>query len=158
RDRAMRASPNGPDASHPWAFPPAVSAPRPAPHAPRTRMNRGRSLHSRDMAAPVPLPILRPAVPRAPPHDAKAKCVLFGICGHPEGARSTCLGLCAQQHRGEESAGITVTDGDRLEGITGMGLVPEVFDERKIQYLEAHYNSPASHKAAGIKATGNGDL
>src|ERR1051326_2002309 len=104
------------------------------------------------MTRRVPLPIL------SPDSAPKEKCGVFGIWGHQDGVRKTYLGLYAQQHRGQESAGITVTDGDRLEGITGMGLVPEVFDERKIQYLEAHYSSPASHKAAGIKASGNGDL
>ena len=61
-------------------------------------------------------------------HDAKEKCGVFGIWGHPDAVRKTYLGLYAQQHRGQESAGITVSDGQRLEGITGMGLVAEVFD------------------------------
>lgn len=70
-------------------------------------------------------------------HEAKEKCGVFGIWGHPNAVRKAYLGLYAQQHRGQESAGITVSDGRRLEGITGMGLVPEVFDERGIQHLES---------------------
>jgi amidophosphoribosyltransferase len=89
--------------------------------------------------------------------EAKEKCGVFGIWGHPDGVRRAYLGLYAQQHRGQESAGITVSDGHRLDGITGMGLVPEVFDERKIQYLEAHYLRGIP-SPPGPKATGNGPL
>jgi amidophosphoribosyltransferase len=70
----------------------------------------------------------------------KEKCGVFGIWGHPDAVRKTYLGLYAQQHRGQESAGIAVSDGRVLEGVTGMGLVPEVFDERTVQYLEERYH------------------
>jgi amidophosphoribosyltransferase len=93
------------------------------------------------MPKPLSLPVLRP-------HDAKEKCAVFGIWGHPEGVRKTYLGLYALQHRGQESAGIAVTDGKRLEGYTGMGLVPEVFGERAIWHLEAHYG-PGQRGAIG---------
>ncbi len=46
------------------------------------------------------------------------------------------LGLYAQQHRGQESAGIAVTDGERLSGLTGMGLVPEIFQPEDLEGLE----------------------
>jgi len=46
------------------------------------------------------------------------------------------LGLYAQQHRGQESAGIAVSDGERLTGITGMGLVAEVFQPEDLEELE----------------------
>ncbi|MEX2218793.1 MAG: amidophosphoribosyltransferase [Phycisphaerales bacterium] len=84
------------------------------------------------MALSLPLPVL-------PNHDAKEKCAVFGIWGHPDGVRKTYLGLYALQHRGQESSGIAVTDGDRLEGYTGMGLVAEVYDERAVWRLEAAY-------------------
>ena len=42
-------------------------------------------------------------------------------------------GLFAQQHRGQESAGITVTDGHDLHGHTGMGLVSQVFTPRLLK-------------------------
>src|SRR5687767_7489277 len=67
--------------------------------------------------------------------EAKEKCGVFGIWGHPQGARMAYLGLYAQQHRGQESAGIAVSDGERLEGMTGMGLVAEVFTERSLEHL-----------------------
>jgi Uma2 family endonuclease len=41
-------------------------------------------------------------------------CGVFGIHGHPEAANLTYLGLHALQHRGQESAGIVTTDGERL--------------------------------------------
>lgn len=73
--------------------------------------------------------------------EAKEKCGVFGIWAHPDGVRKTYLGLYAQQHRGQESAGIAVSDGKSLEGVTGMGLVSELFDERTVQYLESRYGS-----------------
>jgi amidophosphoribosyltransferase len=65
-------------------------------------------------------------------HD---RCGLFGIFGHPEAARLTYLGLYALQHRGQESAGIVAADGGRLHVEKGMGLVSDVFDERRLEAL-----------------------
>ena len=53
-------------------------------------------------------------------------CGLFGIFGHPEAAYLTQLGLYAQQHRGQESAGICTTNGRQLRRHAGLGLVSEV--------------------------------
>jgi amidophosphoribosyltransferase len=44
--------------------------------------------------------------------------------------------MYAQQHRGQESAGIVVTNGTRLTGLTGMGLVPEIFDAHSLEQLD----------------------
>lgn len=68
--------------------------------------------------------------------EKKDKCGVFGVWGRPDGARLAYLGLYAQQHRGQESAGIVVSDGKRLGGVTGMGLVPEVFGERVLRGLD----------------------
>jgi amidophosphoribosyltransferase len=70
-------------------------------------------------------------------YEKKEKCGVFGIWGHPQAARLCYLGLYAQQHRGQESAGIAVSDGEVLSAHTGMGLVAEVFDARALQQLEA---------------------
>ena len=56
-------------------------------------------------------------------------CGLFGIYGHPNAAELTYYGLYALQHRGQESAGITASDGVDLRTHKGMGLVGQVFDK-----------------------------
>src|SRR6266536_1309668 len=65
-------------------------------------------------------------------HD---RCGLFGIFGHPEAAHLAYLGLYALQHRGQESAGIVASDGERLRVEKGMGLVNDVFTDAKLQAL-----------------------
>jgi len=68
----------------------------------------------------------------------KEFCGLFGVFNHPEAAKLTYLGLYALQHRGEESAGITTSDGERLYSHKGMGLVGEVFDELRLSELKGN--------------------
>src|SRR6185312_2506971 len=53
-------------------------------------------------------------------------------------ARSTFFGLFALQHRGQESAGIAVSDGTRVTAMKDMGLVSQVFDEARLSGLEGH--------------------
>src|SRR5207248_11187610 len=50
-------------------------------------------------------------------------------------ARLTYFGLFALQHRGQESAGIAVSDEGRLTTLRDMGLVTQVFDEQKLRGL-----------------------
>ena len=61
---------------------------------------------------------------------------MFGIYA-PEldVARLTFFALFALQHRGQESAGIAVTDGARLDVHKDMGLVSQVFQEEMLQSL-----------------------
>lgn len=55
---------------------------------------------------------------------------MFGVFGTDiEAARLTYFGLFALQHRGQESAGISVSDGDNLTVYKDLGLVAQVFDE-----------------------------
>ncbi len=54
-------------------------------------------------------------------------CGVIGIFGHPEAANMAYLGLHALQHRGQESAGIVCTDGERLRIVREMGHVGEIF-------------------------------
>src|SRR5213596_404999 len=63
-------------------------------------------------------------------------CGLFGVRS-PERdvARLTYFGLFALQHRGQESAGIAVSDEGRLTTLRDMGLVTQVFDEQKLRGL-----------------------
>lgn len=57
------------------------------------------------------------------------ECGVFGVYSQEnrDVAVTTCYGLYALQHRGQESAGIAVAYADRIVCRKGMGLVPEVF-------------------------------
>ncbi|MCS7091371.1 MAG: amidophosphoribosyltransferase [Verrucomicrobiota bacterium] len=68
----------------------------------------------------------------------KHYCGVFGVFGHPKAAELTYYGLFALQHRGQESAGIVVSDGNRFDVHKGMGLVPQVFDAQRLQSLKGH--------------------
>jgi len=57
----------------------------------------------------------------------REECGVFGIYGHPEAANLTYLGLYAMQHRGQESAGIAVSDAHQLRVHKAMGHVGDVF-------------------------------
>ncbi|MDB5318767.1 MAG: phosphoribosylpyrophosphate amidotransferase, partial [Phycisphaerales bacterium] len=63
-------------------------------------------------------------------YEKKEKCGLFGIWGTPEASAICYQGIFAQNHRGQESAGIVVSDGINLSGHNGMGLVSQVFTPR----------------------------
>lgn len=66
----------------------------------------------------------------------RCECGVFGIYGsNAEAARTTFFGLFALQHRGQESAGIVVSDGTRLHCHKGMGLASQVFDEPTLSGL-----------------------
>ncbi len=56
-------------------------------------------------------------------------CGVFGIFGDPKAAEKTYLGLYALQHRGQESAGIAASNGQRIVLHKDMGLVWSVFSE-----------------------------
>ena len=62
-------------------------------------------------------------------------CGVFGIFGHDESAKLTYLGLHAQQHRGQESAGIVASDGTVCRAHREMGLVADVFSEAVLERL-----------------------
>src|SRR6266545_4309817 len=66
-------------------------------------------------------------------------CGVFGVYapGEPV-ARLTYFGLFALQHRGQESAGIAVSDGETITVVKDMGLVTHVFDERRLAPREGH--------------------
>jgi amidophosphoribosyltransferase len=73
------------------------------------------------------------------PWDDKPKeeCGVFGIYAPgQEVAKHTYYGLYALQHRGQESAGIAVSDGRNIQVYKGMGLVSEVFSARILNELE----------------------
>ena len=67
-------------------------------------------------------------------------CGVFGV--HAPGrdvARLSYFGLYALQHRGQESAGIAVSEDGRLTVLRDLGLVPQVFDERSLSGLKGQF-------------------
>jgi amidophosphoribosyltransferase len=66
-------------------------------------------------------------------------CGVFGVYapGQPV-ATLTFFGLFALQHRGQESAGIAVSDGETITVVKDMGLVTQAFDERRLAPLQGH--------------------
>jgi amidophosphoribosyltransferase len=63
-------------------------------------------------------------------------CGLFGVrAPDRDVSRLTYFGLFALQHRGQESAGIAVSDSGRLTALRDMGLVTQVFNEQKLRGL-----------------------
>src|ERR1700688_3859702 len=68
--------------------------------------------------------------------EAKEACGVFGVYAPGRSvAHLTFDGLYALQHRGQESAGMAVSDGDVITVMKDMGLVTTVFDERKLSGL-----------------------
>jgi amidophosphoribosyltransferase len=63
-------------------------------------------------------------------------CGVFGIrSADRDVARLAYFGLFALQHRGQESAGIAVSDNGRLTVVRDMGLVAQVFNEQQLHAL-----------------------
>ncbi len=62
-------------------------------------------------------------------------CGLFGVYGVPDAAKLMYNGLFALQHRGQEGAGMVVSDGAQIRSTKGMGLVGEVFSKRSSDEL-----------------------
>jgi amidophosphoribosyltransferase len=66
-------------------------------------------------------------------------CGVFGVYASSINvAQTTFFALFALQHRGQESAGIAVTDGNEIKIHTNMGLVSQVFTETDLSLLTGH--------------------
>jgi amidophosphoribosyltransferase len=86
-------------------------------------------------------------IPGAPSAEARTEssdtlkeaCGVFGVYapGQPVG-QIVYLGLHALQHRGQEAAGMAVSDGDCITVVKDQGLVSNVFDERTLAGLIGH--------------------
>ncbi len=81
----------------------------------------------------VRLPVL--GQPTDQPDAPKEKCGVVGVWGLPAPATLAYMALYAQQHRGQESAGIAVTDRQNIESHLGMGLVADVFSKTTLDKL-----------------------
>ncbi len=83
-----------------------------------------------------------PCLEEATPFDKlREHCGVMAVYNHPDAARLTYWGLYALQHRGQESAGIAVSNGAEENAITdlkGMGLVSEIFTDPVLAKLPGH--------------------
>ncbi len=71
-------------------------------------------------------------------HDIEEECGVFGVYGHPEAANLAYLGLYALQHRGQEGAGICSSDGKQLHIEKSMGLIADIFTEKRLRRLPGY--------------------
>ena len=84
---------------------------------------------------PVPdaLDLLQPEDP------VGEECGVFGVWAPGEDvAKLTYYGLYALQHRGQEAAGMAVSDGSNVLVFKDLGLVAQVFDERSLSSMSGH--------------------
>jgi amidophosphoribosyltransferase len=70
---------------------------------------------------------------------ARDECGVFAVFARDEEIAKLCYyGLYALQHRGQESAGIAVSDGTNILVTKEMGLVNQVFNEARLAGMEGH--------------------
>jgi amidophosphoribosyltransferase len=83
-----------------------------------------------------------PGHDRAERHDdsgPREECGVFGVWAPGEEvAKLAYFGLFALQHRGQEAAGIAVSDGSQVLVFKDLGLVSQVFDEQVLCSLSGH--------------------
>jgi len=95
-----------------------------------------------ESASPPQTPDLIDVNDDRPPSDKlREECGVMAVYNHPDAARLTYWGLYSLQHRGQESAGIAVSNGCETNAITdmkGMGLVSEIFTDPVLLKLPGH--------------------
>jgi amidophosphoribosyltransferase len=69
----------------------------------------------------------------------REECGVVGIAGVKGAAELASLALHALQHRGQESAGITVADGLCVQTHKRMGMVADIFDESTVKTLPGNF-------------------
>jgi amidophosphoribosyltransferase len=89
------------------------------------------------------------------PDKFQEECGVFGVFGHAEAANLVYLGLYALQHRGQEGAGITSSDGKTLYSEKGIGLIADIFKEKRLKrlsgYMAIGHNRYSTAGGSGIK-------
>jgi len=65
-------------------------------------------------------------------------CGIVGIFNHNNAAELAAKGLFAEQHRGQESCGMAVSDSKTIRLVKKMGLVKEVFSPEQLEELPGH--------------------
>ena len=97
-------------------------------------------------------------IPGERPDRPEEACGVFGMFALDEDvARMTCFGLQALQHRGQESAGIAVGNGETVLISKNLGLVTQAFDEASLAAMQGfvavgHTRYSTSGGAASIAA------
>jgi amidophosphoribosyltransferase len=138
--------------SHPTA---SASSAEAVFHAPVTR-DRGRALSSNALSGDSELGEYDEHYDTGRPQE---ECGVFGIFAPGvDVARRTFFGIFALQHRGQESAGIAVTDGSKIRVHTDMGLVTQIFNEENLAELPGdiavghnRYSTTGSSKACNVQ-------
>ena len=76
-------------------------------------------------------------------------CGIIGVYNNPEAATLAYMGLYAQQHRGQEGAGVISSDGNKLHSHMGQGLVSDVFSDSSIfeslSITNSHQSGVSAH-------------
>jgi len=80
---------------------------------------------------------------------------MFGIWGHPKAAEITYYGLHSMQHRGQDGAGIVVSDGKQLKLHKDIGLVNDVF--KRVNFEDLEGNAAIGHVRNATQDDGNFD-
>ena len=80
-----------------------------------------------------------PSSPHSEEDSPREECGVFGVWAPGEEvAKLAYFGLFALQHRGQEAAGIAVSDGRQVVVFKDLGLVSQVFDEQTLISLRGH--------------------
>src|SRR6266567_836280 len=83
-------------------------------------------------------------------------CGIFGIANHSDPARMAYLGLYALQHRGQESTGMSSSDGDEVYTHKAMGYVADVYSEDILAKLKgSNAIGHTRYSTAGESSEGN---
>lgn len=71
--------------------------------------------------------------------EFKEKCAVFGVYGQKlDVSKLTYFGLFALQHRGQESSGMSVSNGKKITTHKGLGLVAQVYSEDVLKKLKGY--------------------
>jgi len=81
----------------------------------------------------------------------REECGVVAIYGHPEASKLAYLGLYALQHRGQESAGISTSDGKEIHTSKSMGHVADIFTNEVLREL------PGDHAIGHTRYSTAGD-
>src|SRR5436853_6063144 len=105
----------------------------------RCRAQRFRRLHQvtiRSLGSRHTVTVQQSIPDENPPGE---ECGVFGVWAPGEEvSKLTYYGLYALQHRGQEAAGMSVSDGTQIVVFKDLGLVSQVFDEQVLSSLRGH--------------------